>query len=203
MKTFKLQTFLKLILFSFFYNCTLTPPPITFTQTATAAEKQMLGEDKNIEKDGWILSSIRTSATGSDVWEREILDSSKEVDKSDEEMFMLLRKMAYFSGEVRDYKRKGYMGEALDGNLKSNPRIQESEYLEEYNSNKERIFSIIPKVNETRKAIYNKRILAISNNIKEEKEREKRKKELLLAYYKSIESGEYYEASPGSWKRKE
>ena len=44
-----------LISISLFTNCflNLKPPPITFTQSQTAAEKQMIGEDKELEKDGW------------------------------------------------------------------------------------------------------------------------------------------------------
>ena len=46
-------------------NCTtLRPQAITFTQSQTAAERQMIGEGKDLEKDGWIISSIRTSASG-------------------------------------------------------------------------------------------------------------------------------------------
>lgn len=186
------------------FNClSLRPPPITFTQTATAAEKQMLGDDKDIEKEGWLLSSVRTSSTGSNVWEREILDKNKEVDRSDEELFIALRKLAYFSGEMRDYKRKGFLAEGLDGNVHLNPKINESEYLNEYNSLKTRISEMIPQVNETRSLIRSKRLRTIDADIKDEKEREKRKKDNLLIYYKTVESGQYYEASQGSWKRKE
>ncbi|HNN80312.1 MAG TPA: hypothetical protein PKL30_15605, partial [Leptospiraceae bacterium] len=59
------------IFFLSFVNCILTPPPITFTQSQTAAEKQMVGEDKELEKDGWLISSIKTSSSGSDEWKKD------------------------------------------------------------------------------------------------------------------------------------
>ncbi len=200
---------LSIIIFStllLFFNCTLfslRPPPITFTQTATAAEKQMLGDDKDIEKEGWLLSSIRTSSTGSNVWEREILDKNKEVDRSDEELFISLRKLAYFAGELRTYKKKGFIGEALDGQVKINPNMKQSEYFEEYGNYKQRIEAILPQDNETRAFVKAKRIQTLENDYKDEKTREKRRSEIHLVYYKTVESGEFFEFSSGKWKRKE
>ena len=37
-------------------------PPFTITNAQTAAEKQMVGEDRDLEKDGWLVSSIQSSS---------------------------------------------------------------------------------------------------------------------------------------------
>ena len=71
MNKFYISMYFLIVLF--FVNCfsTLKPPAITFTQSQTAAEKQMIGEDKELEKDGWLISSIKTSSHGSDEWKKE------------------------------------------------------------------------------------------------------------------------------------
>ena len=145
----------------FLTNCTflsLKPPAITFTQSQTSAEKQMIGEDKNLEKDGWIISSIRTSASGSDIWEKEILDNEIPEGELDETTYTALKRLAYLSKEVRDNKKKDFIGEALDGLVKINPLVNESRFKKEFPVNKQKIEELLSMVNESRKIIYENKI---------------------------------------------
>jgi hypothetical protein len=140
----------------------LNPPPITFTQSPTAAERQMLGDGKDIEKDGWILSSIRSSSSGSEIWEKEVLDKElyeKLTEKEkQEEIFVSYRNLAYLAGEVLLYKKKDFLGEAMDGKLSICPFWKDSVYKEEFSNLKERIEKVLSLVNENRTWIYKQRL---------------------------------------------
>lgn len=55
----------------FLTDCVIKSPLITFTQTQTAAEKQMIGEDRILEKDGWLIASVKNSSAGAEVWKKD------------------------------------------------------------------------------------------------------------------------------------
>ena len=187
-----------------FYNCTtLRPPAITFTQSQTAAERQMIGEGKDLEKDGWIISSIRTSASGSDIWEKEILDKEIPEGELDEVSYTALKRLAYLAKDVRDFKKKDFIGEAQDGLIKINPLLNESRFKKEFPENKSKIEELLKLVNESRKIIYENKLQRLSNANLKEQELLKKKDTLLLTYYQTVEDGEYYEAKRGKWGRKE
>lgn len=190
----------------FLTNCTflsLKPPAITFTQSQTSAEKQMIGEDKNLEKDGWIISSIRTSASGSDIWEKEILDNEIPEGELDETTYTALKRLAYLSKEVRDNKKKDFLGEALDGQIKINPLVNESRFKKEFPVNKQKIEELLSMVNESRKIIYENKISRLAKENLKEQELLKRKQKYLLVYYDMVEDGEYFEVKSGKWGRKD
>lgn len=186
-----------------FNFCTLNPPPITFTQSPTAAERQMLGDGKDIEKDGWILSSVRTSASGSEVWEKEILDKELYEKFSKDEVFVRYRVLGYLAGEVRNFKKKGFLGESLSGKLALNPLWKESKYKDEFPKLKERLEDILKIVNENREWIYNRKLELLNQKNLKSNEFEKEKTRLLLSYYNQTELGEYFEVKPNIWKQKE
>ncbi|MCC5815529.1 MAG: DUF1318 domain-containing protein [Leptospira sp.] len=186
-------------------NCVrLKAPPITFTQTATAAEKQMVGEDKDIERDGWILSSIRTSATGSRIWKRESLDRTIDYPDYDSEVYSALRKLAYFSGETYEFKKKGFIGESADGSLKLNPNFKTSIYYKEFPENEKRIQLIIREVNKTRSTLRFKKSESIEANTKlTAMQKAKAQEELQSAFFNTVERGEFFEDENGKWNMKQ
>lgn len=184
-------------------NCRLKAPPITFTQTATAAEKQMVGEDKDIEKDGWILSSIRTSATGSRIWKRESLDRTIDYPDYDDEIYSALRKLAYFSGEVHEFRKKGFIGESANGSLKVNPNYKTSIYYKEFPEKQKRINLVLAEVNQTRSFLRSKKRQSIESNTKfTSAQKVKSLDELEKAFFYTIEKGEFFEDEKGNWNIK-
>ena len=185
-------------------NCTtLRPPAITFTQSQTAAERQMIGEGKELEKDGWIISSIRTSASGSDIWEKEILDKEISEGEMDEVTYTALKRLAYLAKDVRDFKKKDFIGEALDGQIKINPLLSESRFKKDFPENKNKIDELLKMVNESRKIVYEHKLQKLANSNLKEQELLKQKESLTLSYYQTVEDGEYFEAKRGKWGRKE
>ncbi|MDX1958689.1 MAG: DUF1318 domain-containing protein [Leptospiraceae bacterium] len=192
--------FLSLIII--FSNC-YPKIVITLTQTPTASEKQMLGEGKFIEKDGWIISSIRTSVTGADIWEKEVLEPAIPDKDLDDETYIALRRIAYLSGELREYKKKGFIGESLDGTVKINPKLKDMKEREEFPKFKERIDAALKLVNDSRQIVLQKKITLVSKENLKEAELQNRKRELLLKYYSIVEEGDFFEVSNNNWIRKE
>lgn len=204
-----LKSILNIFIFYFFiflsfFNClSLKPPTITFTQSPTAAEKQMLGEGKDIERDGWILSSVRTSSTGSEIWEKEYLEKDLLRVSSKDEIFIQFRTLAYFAHEIRGYKKKGFVGETLSGKLAVNPRYRESIFREEFPPLQKRIEESLKIVNESRTWVTGKRIENLSTMKLKPEEIEKKRKKIQNSFYEMVESGEFYEEKPGVWKVKD
>lgn len=171
----------------------LKAPPITFTQTQTASEKQMVGEDRDIEKDGWLISSIKSSSSGSELWQRDSNDSGH----SDKDYVFLLKKHAYLNPELLEYRMRGILGESYDGRVKRNksfalpPGITESA-----------IQDFADRVNETRVQIWD---LQVKKEL--EKNPKLDAKQLRLSfqqyYFLGAEYGEFREVSANRWEKKE
>jgi len=187
----------------FFESCTVRLPAITFTQSGTAAEKQMIGNDKEIEKDGWILSSVKTSALGSEIWKRENLNNEIYLPENDEEVVLQLKRIAYLAPEIKLYKNKSFVGESLDGKVKVNPILNLTKYSSEYPDVKSRIEEILRLTNESRSFLYSKKSERIDLEFKDPKKANTEKNKILFIYYNLVEDGEYYEISKNKWVKKE
>jgi hypothetical protein len=185
--------FFWVILFIPFLGCfsLLKPPPITFTQSQTAAERQMIGENKEIESDGWLLSSIKTSAIGPVEWKKDKSEELKSPEQTEE--FKILNKIIlHTTPEIKKLKNLKYIGENLQGYLSIIEDKREITFDKIYpnQNDKKRIKELIALVNETRNKLFN--LLKDSKNIVSTKE-----------FLKTVEYGEYYEEKKGVWILKE
>ncbi|WP_061219295.1 DUF1318 domain-containing protein [Leptospira weilii] len=181
---------------SFLTGCIIKSPSITFTQTQTSSEKQMIGEDRILEKDGWLISSVKTSSAGSEVWRRDF--SGDNYAEGDKDILMSLKVLAYLAPEVKTWKEEGFLAEGLDGKLRINPVAG---YIPKKET-KSRIDSLVALVNEHRgKVIAFRSESGSKTNAKEKAEH--LKTHLEQTWYRLVEKGEYYEKSPGKWVRKE
>ena len=187
----------------FFESCTVRLPAITFTQSGTAAEKQMIGNDKEIEKDGWILSSVKTSALGSEIWKRENLNNEIYLPENDEEVVLHLKRIAYLAPEIKMYKNKSFVGESLDGKVKVNPNLNLTKYSSEYPDVKARVEEIIRLTNESRSFLHTKKSERIDTEFKDPKKANTEKNKSIFIYYNLVEDGDYYEISKNKWVKKE
>ncbi len=197
----------KWVLFSILFftslNCNLKPPAITFTQSQTAAEKQMVGEDKELEKDGWLISSIKTSSSGSDEWKKDTL-LYEESEFKDKDYYTLLSVIAYLAPEVKLYKSKGLLGEGLNGLLEKPKIILDKATLDEYSTSekKKRLEEVSKLINESRVKIYETRILSLTKSDKPKDDLTKLKEKIILSNYNNSEPGEYIETSKANWTKK-
>ncbi len=176
-----------------FHGCfsLLKPPPITFTQSQTAAERQMIGENKEIESDGWLLSSIKTSAIGSLEWKKDKLEEFKSLEQT-EDFKVLYKIILHTTPEIKKLKSLKYIGENLQGYLSIIEDKRDPSFDKIYSSqnDKKRIKELISLVNETRNKLFN--LIKDSKNKITTKE-----------YLKTVEYGEYYEEKKGVWILKE
>ncbi len=181
----------------------LRPPPITFTQTQTAAERQMIGEDRELEKDSWLVASIKSSTSGVEDWQsenkEEFFDSKKQ-----EEYIVLQRIITYTASEIQKLKSFGVVGESLDGNLKLINETKSLKFEKDYSTleSKKRVQELIELVNQTRNRIRQLKLEVYKDKLGPE-EYKKLEKTLLLEYWENTLFGEYYENPKGKWKQKE
>ncbi|PNV75264.1 DUF1318 domain-containing protein [Leptospira inadai] len=195
---------LALVLFCTF--CTIKAPLITFTQTQTASEKQMLGEDRNLEKDGWLIASIKTSSSGSEIWERDLVREEFS-DPDDRTLYIALRTLAYLARETKEYSASGLLAEGLDGKIRINPKAREAgaEKALSKPELKSRLDELLKITNESRDLIVQGKLrkeTSLPGKPMTEKEKAELKRSLLLSWYRSVGQGEYYESSSGIWKKK-
>lgn len=172
-------------------NCSLKAPGITFTQTQTASERQMVGEDKEIEKDGWLISSIKSSSSGSDLWERDVTNRNI----LDKNHLILLKKLAYLTPELKELKVQGIVGESFDGSVK---RVRQVPLPISSGTSEKRVSELLDRVNATRKEV-----ISIQVGLDPDKSKEEVEASMKEYYYQSVEYGEYYESSLNQWAKKE
>ena len=145
----------------------------------------MIGEDKELEKDGWLISSIKTSSSGSDEWKKDTL-LYEESGFKDKDYYTLLSIITYLAPEVKLYKSKGLLGEGLNGLLQKPNIVLSKNVLEEYSSTEKKT-----------------RILSELNSEKSKSEDiNKIKERIILTNYNNAESGEYLEVTKGKWSKK-
>ncbi len=189
----KIPLFFIVPLLATILNCfsLLKPPPITFTQTQTAAERQMIGEIKEIDSDGWLLSSIKTSAIGPVEWKKDKMEDLGLGDKL-EEYKILSKVLVHTTPEIKRLKGLKYVGENLKGNLSilEDKREKSFDRLYPKQDDKKRVMELVQLVNDTR----NKFFELIKNTKLKGGPQE---------YRKTVEHGEYYEEKGGVWILKE
>lgn len=192
----------------FFVNCfsTLKPPPITFTQTQTAAEKQLIGEDKEIERDGWLISSVKSSSGGIDEWKKEFEISEEQSSPEAKEYNALSRSLAYLAFDIKKYKMDGVIGENLNGKLSIINKFADQLTAKTYESKEKsnRVKEIVELTNENRNKVYQYRYKnEILKKYTKSTDQIEQSKNLHLQYYSHVDIGEYYEISKDKWIKKE
>lgn len=193
--------YLLLILNCSFVNLNLKN--ITFTANPTASERQMVGDSKNLEKEGWVISSMRSSSTGSSLWEKEILDEDIPKDFLDEQTYLSLKNISYLSYEVREYKKKEFIGESQTGELRILPNIKETTNYKDFSKQKNRIEEVLKLINESRKIVFQKKYEILETKELKEEDKLKQKNLIPIIFYNQVEEGEFFEIKKDKWTRKE
>ena len=178
-----------------FNNCfsLLKPPAITFTQSPSSAEKQIIGDNKELESDGWLLSSIKTSAIGPVEWRRENFDEFESIETVNEYK-SLLKIILHTTPEIKKLKQLKYLGEGLNGSLAILENKRDPKFDKIYNTKEDvnRVKDLVALVNETRQKIKDiRKSIKINSNTTE------------YTYLNTVEFGEYFEEKKGNWILKE
>jgi hypothetical protein len=191
------QSFLYLLFFIIINinNCfsLLKPPAITFTQSPSSAEKQIIGDNKELESDGWLLSSIKTSAIGPVEWRRENFDEFESTEIANEYK-LYLKIILHTTPEIKKLKQLKYLGEALNGSLAIIENKRDPKFDKVYSTIEEinRVKDLVSLVNDTRQKIKDIRKKIINYD-----------KSKVYTYLNTVEYGEYFEEKKGIWILKE
>ena len=151
----RLSSLAVIALLAFFMGCssfiTIVPPKIQITGEKTVIEKQIIGEYRELEKDAWVISSIRTTVQRT--------HGSSTASASDPELFKALKIREYHTEKLRTYKDNGAVGEANNGYVVyiANKKYEADE------SEKAVLLKVIEEENKARKTIFIRSLFSVKN----------------------------------------
>lgn len=193
-------------------NCTILLPPITVTGTKTAAEKQIIGEQTELEKDVWMISSAKTTSyvdVKQDLKEKTLKQQVQEENASTYKGFAI---MEAFGSELSELKKDGVVGEDKNGLLSNllgeegidiSQNIRDKYKAEQENESYRVLLETIKQINSARYyvvegyIINQRRIYPEFNPDKNELLKSQKNK-----YQSSSEKGSYIQQDSGEWQRK-
>lgn len=116
MKANRIFVFVLLIVILFFYIgcktmetpgcCIISPPEISMTSNKTVIERQIVGDYKELEKNAWVISSVKTN-----------IQKSKGASgvSGDRVLFLAMKIREFHTEKIREYKDEGALGEGNTG----------------------------------------------------------------------------------------
>jgi len=156
-------------------------PPITLTPARTAEERQLIGENREIEKDGWLVASnLSKSRTSSDY-----AGENEEKKRLRREEGVLI----FFKQNLEEFKSLEILGESTDGFLYIVPAHLRTKKIRN-NDEEYRALKAMEMINRSRKWIYE----YIERN--EGKESATARRE---SYVRTANTGQWILS--GNWKR--
>lgn len=89
-------------------------PPITLTPARTAAERQLIGEEGDIEQDGWLIASSQSAP-----YYRQAAGGAEATGVAPEERRYQIEQgvLEFFRDPLLRYRSEGILGEAFDGRV--------------------------------------------------------------------------------------
>lgn len=88
-------------------------PPITLTPERTAAERQLIGENKEIEENGWLIASLQSSLN----YRREGGGSTGILLEKIKQLYREKAVLEFFQDDVNEYLNNALLGEGREGRL--------------------------------------------------------------------------------------
>ncbi len=130
----------------------IVPPKIHITGEKTVIERQIIGEYKELEKDAWVISSIRTTVHRT--------QGSSTAAASDPELFKAMKIREFHYDKIRSYKDEGALGESNTGYVSY---IKINKY-ENSASEKNVLLKVIEEENNARRSIFTKAVQNVKND---------------------------------------
>ncbi len=166
---------------------TVVPPDINLTGEKTVIERQIVGDYREIEKDAWIVSSVKTT-TGrqtSDI----TVTGSPELQKA-------LKIRDYHTDKIAAYKKEGAIGEMNSGFVS----YRETGKYKSNNDLKKILLTVIAEENKARKAIFSGAAAAEGGTA--DKDRESFGRAFADEQRGLALKGEWIQENSGRWVRK-
>lgn len=197
----------------------ITLPPITLTGPKTAAEKQIIGEQNELEEDVWMISSAKVTSGAKIKSKKNQKAQTKEETVFAEQAFAILYS---FSEELEQLKSDGVIGENKDGLLSNLLSVSEIELPEEVrkeyappqagnqeNANEDKskpwrtLVKTVEEVNKARLLIAKSYII---NQQKAGLKLQAEPAEIIRSYrenyHNQAKKGEYIQNDDGTWEKK-
>lgn len=194
---------------------TIVVPPVTITGQKTATERQIIGEQTELEKDVWMISSAKTSEHAAlDAKPKEIRNSMEQENANTYRAFL---KFDLFSAHLAQLKKDRVVGETNKGFV-ANLLLENAEVPAEAKKKYDAELADEPDLGrpyrtliQTVKEINEARVLAARGYVESQKRANKEfkatEKEILASqknkYQQSALKGEMIQADDGSWAPKE
>lgn len=162
-------------------KCTLISvdlPPITLTPSRTAAERQLIGEEKELVEDGWLVASSSALPSGGE----DLAGHSPEIRNE-------YRILEFYSDIVQRFRNQGILGESYDGRVMRTPVAYQSGVSAE---DLQQAIRAAEQTNQSRRVIY--AYLARIQPSEAEA--------FLRSFYYRARSGEWVRNPVGAWVRK-
>ncbi len=127
--------------------CVLSIPKPQLTGQKTAIERQIIGDYRELEKDAWIISSVKTN-----VKKGEGVSTAM---AGDEELFLAMKIREFHEDKIKRYKNEGAIGERYNGFIvyRQRPKYESNKNL------KEILSVVIEEENKARKTIFEKNLI--------------------------------------------
>jgi hypothetical protein len=207
-----------ILLFIFLINCRISIPPVTLTGSKTATERQIVGEEKYIEKDAWLIASARTIKSKE---KKEQTLTKKELEKKKRlqiRLYRALRTFDFFENEIFRYRTDSVIGENNEGFIVNllqyepknkrdkPPQIQiKPDKLEKYTEKEKlKLEEFIKKNNAARKDLFD----FAAKNLDPKLDSKKKKVEintirinLRKKFLSELSRGHWYQKKAGTWNQ--
>ncbi len=127
--------------------CLIAIPDITLTGEKTAIERQIIGDYKELEKDAWIVSSVKTSIQKG--------EGTSTASGGDLALLRALKIRELHEQKIRKYKIEGAIGESNNGLIvyKSAPKYDKDK------ENKRILSIVIKEENKARRTIFERSLV--------------------------------------------
>jgi hypothetical protein len=124
----------------------IVPPDVNLTGEKTVIESQIVGEYKELEKDAWTISSVKTTAGKKNISGRM---------SGDPELFKYMKVREFHSDKIREYKSEGALGEGNTGFI----QYMDNKKYESSPAEKRILLTVIEEENRARREIFTRSLL--------------------------------------------
>lgn len=202
----------------FFSRCSIVIPPVTITGEKTAIEKQIIGEQGELEDDIWMIASAQTAQNVEQTQTGEAAEiAEKEVPRDTAMMYDALIIQDAYSERLTELKKDGVVGETNQGliaNLFKEEGVSLSTAMQQkYNPELEEeldeglpyrnLIATVSEMNKARNMVIDAYILQRQRTAPNTKtDRSALVGQQTRRYQGAALSGEYIQQANGSWVKK-
>lgn len=170
--------------------CVIASPEINLTGNRTVVERQIVGDYRELEKDSWIISSVRTTVQKT--------KGSGAMTAADKELFLAMKVREFHIERINGYKKEGVIGENNLGLLE----YRKTAGFEKDSKAKEILDTVIKNENQARRTIFKRTLLKMNKKEPENTEIEAFGRLFAKEQRALARKNEWVQEESGRWARK-